>query len=311
VRVLITGAFGYLGGRLIEAQKQATVLGARAVPAWAAHRYAGREIRLLDVLSAEQAHSAVIGIDAVVHLASLDENEAALDPDLAIRVSGEGTRRMLAACRAAEVKRFVYLSTFHVYGPDTASPLDEDAPLRPVHPYAIARLTGEGYCYENNRRAGSTQAIVLRMSNGYGAPVDAAIDRWTLAHNDFCRQAFSQSRIVLKTSGIQHRDMVAVGDVAQAIDLVLAKERLEHDVFHVGGGRSLSMLDLANRVRSRAEQRFGTPIQIERPLGGGEIDEPVRFSISRIEALGYICHDAIDAETDRLFELLAAGNRGP
>jgi UDP-glucose 4-epimerase len=309
VRVLVTGAFGYLGGRLIEALKQDTILGARYVPAWAARRYAGREIRVLDVLSTKQAEKAVVGVDAVVHLASLDENEAARDPDLAVRVSGEGTRRLLAACRAAEVKRFVYLSTFHVYGPDAASPLDENAPLRPVHPYAIARLTGEGYCYENNRRTGSTRAIVLRMSNGYGAPVDAAVDRWTLAHNDFCRQAFSTSRIVLKTSGVQHRDMVAVDDVEQAIDLVLEREGLEDDVFHVGGGTSLSMLDLADRVRSRAEQRLGRPVVIEHPPAGEEIGEPVQFSIARIQALGFVCHDAVDAETDRIFELLASENR--
>jgi UDP-glucose 4-epimerase len=287
------------------------VLGARALPPWAEARVSHSAFRELDVLDPVQVESAVVGIDAVVHLASLDENEAARDPDLAVRVSGEGTRRLLAASRAAGVRSFIYLSTFHVYGPHAPSAIDEQTAPKPAHPYGISRLTGEGYCYENNRLGSDTSAVVFRLSNGYGAPAHRSVDRWTLAHNDFCRQAFENSRIVLKTSGVQHRDMVWIGDVAQAVERVLEAGTLEHDLFQVGNGRSLSMLQLAERVRTVSEAYLKREISVVRPAPTGEAGKAVRFSIERLRSIGFEPRDAIDEETMRLLQLLDCEKTAP
>ena len=306
MRVLLTGAFGYLGGRLAQLLPYEVVLGARSRPAWALggeqHEY-----HPLDVLNSDQVAAAVADVEAVVHLASLDEHEAARDPDLALRVSGEGTRRLLAAARTAGVSRFIYLSTFHVYGPSAPQDIDERTPPKPAHPYGISRLAGEGYCYENNRLSRSLHSVVFRLSNGYGAPAHASVDRWSLAHNDFCRQAVSTGKIVLKTPGLQHRDMVWVGDVAQAIECVLRAPKLEHDLMQVGGNQSMSMLELAERVRAAAESYLRRPVQIERPVAGSnDASTPVGFSIDRLRSLGFAPRDAIDEETTRLFALLQA-----
>jgi UDP-glucose 4-epimerase len=306
MKVLITGAFGYLGGRIAAALEHELVLGARRTPDWAARRFSDHEMRELDVLDPAMVERSVRGIDAVIHLASLDEIEAARDPDLAVRVSGEGTRRMLAASYEAGVRRFIYLSTIHAYGPDARSPITEDLPLRPVHPYALSRLVGEGYCFQSNREHGDvTQSIVVRLSNGYGAPIDPTVDRFSLAHNDFCKQAVTTGRIVLKSAGLQHRDIVWTEDVAQGMELLLTARSLDFDIFNLGGGRSLSMLELAERVRTVASERLGRPIVIERPPPrDGERGEPVVFSIQRMQSIGYVPRDGLDVETVRLIELL-------
>jgi UDP-glucose 4-epimerase len=305
VKVLLTGAFGYLGGRIALALPHEVVLGARTVPLWTRSMFPTSEVRTLDVLDEEQAAAAVAGMDAVVHLASLDENEASRDPDLAVQVSGAGTRKLLAAARRAGVKRFIYFSTFHVYGPAATAPITESSPVKPVHPYALSRLVGEGYCYQSNREQAAMRSLVVRMSNGFGAPVDASVDRWSLAHNDFCRQAAADGRIVLKTSGLQHRDLVWVEDVAQAVSLLLDTPAPEHDLFHVGGGASISMFDLAVRVQHVAERVLGRSVEIERPAPlAHETSVPVLFSVERLRSLGYVPRDGLDAETERVLTLL-------
>ncbi len=323
MRVLVTGAFGFLGGRLAEhlrAGGAEVVLSGRAIPERAASWAEGFEVRLADLQDPAQIRALPRGTDAVVHLASLDEHEAAADPERALVISAGATRRLLDATRASGGTRFVFFSTFHVYGPTVTmggaqgpphAPLvrqviDEDTPTRAAHPYSIAHLAGEGFCRQAH--AAGLPSVILRVSNGYGAPTRVDVDRWTLAHNDFCRQAVRTGRIVLKTSGAQPRDFVWVGDVARAAELILAapREALGEGVFNVGGSHSLSILALAELVRARATLALGREVTIERPVssGGDAPIPPVTLSVARLRALGYAPTDRLADETDRLLRLL-------
>src|SRR6185437_3000892 len=171
VRVLITGAFGFLGGRLAEGLRAAgaeVVISGRRVPRSAEAWAHGFEVRLGDLLDADVPARLMRGVDAVIHLASLDENEAVQTPELALAVSGDATRRLAAAARAAGASRFVFFSTFHVYGPTAPNVIDEETPTKAAHPYSIAHLAGEGYCRQ--AYLAGFPAVVLRVSNGYGCP---------------------------------------------------------------------------------------------------------------------------------------------
>ncbi len=308
MKVAITGAFGYVGGRLADhlAQRGDTVvLCGRSLPddarAWAS----AFDVRIADVLDEAACAAAFAGVDAVVHLASLDEREAVRDPARAAVVSGEGTRTVLAAARSAGVARVVFFSTFHVYGKPHGD-IDETTPTAPTHPYAVAHLAGEQHV--RRARAEGQSAVSLRVSNGYGAPRWASVDRWTLAHNDFCRQAFETSVIKLATPGTQHRDFVAVEDVARATAIVLdqSDSALGDGTFDVGGNLSMSIYGLAERVRDRATAVLGRACTIERPEPpAGEVSPAVRFSIARLAALGFAPQDRIDEETVRILRLLA------
>ena len=294
MRLLITGAFGYLGGRLTEwlrGRGHSVVLGAFMTPAWATAWSRPYEVRPLDVLNRAQADAAVDGIDAVVHLAALDENEAMRDPALALAVSRVGTQHLAEAC-ARTGARLVFFSTFHVYGPGAPPIIDEETRPQPTHPYALAHLAGEEAC-----RGG---AIILRPTNGYGAPIAREVDRFTLAHNDFCRQAVTDGKIVLKTSGEQLRDFVWCDDIAQAVELTLPQGNA---VYNVGSGGARSIVSLAERVQARAQAVLGRPIPIERGAATGKV-APLEVRIDRVRALGYRPTDAIDREADRLLALL-------
>src|SRR5205823_10184056 len=60
------------------------------------------------------------------------------------RVNIEGTLRLLEACRAAGVRRFVFASSSSVYGASARVPFSEDDPAdRPASPYAATKRAGE------------------------------------------------------------------------------------------------------------------------------------------------------------------------
>lgn len=307
MRVLLTGAFGYFGGRIADSLRSRgmqVVLAGRQLPE-GARRWAGAyERRLFDVLDAPAVMDAVSGVDAIAHLAALDEREAVAAPELARRVSEQGTVNLLRAADAHGCQRLVFFSTFHVYGPTGDVVIDETLAARPVHPYAAAHFAGEEAC---RLHSGACAAVSLRISNGYGAPVWRDVDRWTLAHNDFCRQALTTGTIRLASTGTQHRDFVWVEDVAQALELVLAAPSFVQQgaAFNVGGGSSLSIIDLAQRVRSVAERVLNKSVSIERPApAGNEQVQTVRFSTAKLGAFGYAPRERIDLESERILKLL-------
>lgn len=305
MRVLVTGALGYVGGRLCESLRalgHAVIASARSVPppaqAWAEQF----ELRLADVLR-DDLGELVRDVEAIVHLASLDEREAERSPGEALLVSGEGTRRLLEAAARAHVRRTIFFSTFHVYGPSAPPRIDEHTATYAAHPYAIAHQAGEGFCLQAAQRGQST--VCVRLSNGYGAPSWADVDRWSLAHNDFCRQAVRHDKIVLRSPGTQQRDFVALGDVAAAVSILLGADidpRLP--IYNVGGNCSLSIYELAVRVAERARILRGADCPIERPEPHASSTTPVDFRIDRMQNLGYRPTDQIDPETSRLFRLL-------
>ena len=124
MRVLITGAYGFVGGRLIERFQ----LDSEINLVFASRKTRGGEILngshqsvVLDVRNVEQCSDAVKDIDCVVHLASLDEAESNANHQLAMDVNAIGTLNMVKACNRNEHTKSIYLSASQHAGSRTCS----------------------------------------------------------------------------------------------------------------------------------------------------------------------------------------------
>ncbi|MBE7480991.1 MAG: NAD(P)-dependent oxidoreductase [Polyangiaceae bacterium] len=308
MRVLITGAFGYLGGRIAEAMKQhgaSVVLSGRRLPP-AAEWVRKFELRLTELTDEAALQKLPLGVDVVLHLASLSPAASAADPAAAVAVSGLATRSLLAASRAAGVRRFLFASTASVYGPEAAGVVDEQSRIWPVDTYSAAHVVGEAFCQELNRAVGRPFAICMRLANVYGAALEDP-RRTAPVHNDLCRQAATGTQIELATPGTQHRDFVWVEDVAQAARILggLDDGDVGEPLYNVGGGMTLTVAALAARVAERAGRRLGRSVPVVKPSG----PERPRFeySIARLARHGYTPSDHLDQETDRLIDALVGG----
>lgn len=302
--VLITGAFGYVGGRIAQAlAEQANYslrLGSRATNATRPHWLSRGEMAKVDLLDEESLRRACHGIDSIVHLAALNEIECAQDPVQALRVNAEGTLRLLQAAQNAGVRRFIYFSTAHVYGAPLVGDIDESALPRPTHPYAITHKVAEDFVLAAHDGSALT-GIVIRLSNGLGAPAHAGINRWTLIANDLCRQAAESGELRLRSSGLQWRDFIPLSDVVAATlhFLRLPKAQCGNGVFNLGGGNALSILELAHRVAQRCGMVLGFVPQITHPLPqAGETSLPLNYRIDKLRATGFTLRGTLEDEID-------------
>lgn len=309
-KVLITGGLGYVGGRIATHLAQPgssnsirlmTRRDSDKVPEWAK----GMDLAQTNVLDDPGLEAALEGIDTVIHLAAANEIDCGKDPDLALEVNGRGTHRLLEACRMAGINRFIYFSTFHVYGPEALQPITEVTPTRPIHPYSITHRLAEDFV-NWYRHSHGMNTLILRLSNGYGYPMDPWVQRWTLVFNDFCRQAVETGEIRLRSTGLQHRDFISLTDVARCVEHMLGLPTADWDdgLFNLGGECSLPIIEVARMVAAEYSSCHGQKVKV---IPGDSDDShnahPVRFSIDKLKATGFQPTDNSSQEIRRTFEI--------
>jgi UDP-glucose 4-epimerase len=290
LKVLVTGGLGYLGGRVVEhlrhQESHELRLLVRRVPEDLRSWLRGTELRQGDLTQPETLRGIGDGVEAVVHLAALNEVVCAGDPVAALRVNVEGTLNLLEAA-GTDLRTMVYVSTFHVYGANGRGIVTEHTQPAPVHPYAATHLMAEEYVGMYARNKGFNAAIV-RLSNGYGAPAHPLVDRWTLLVNNLCREAVEQQRLTLRSSGLQARDFVALEDAAQAIELLLTKSPKHIATYNIGGLATYTVLDVARLVQRTYQELRGVRIPLEHPEPEpGEVAEALDLRCEPVRALGY------------------------
>lgn len=301
--VLITGGLGYVGGRVAQQLSAdgwhvriATRGSNTAAPAWLPQA----EMCSVDWSSEVSLRKACAGMNRVVHMAALNEHQCMADPVAALEVNGVYSVRLLQAALAEKVSRFVYLSTAHVYGAPLQGVLTESANARPIHPYASSHRAAEDIVLAAHQR-GLIEGVVFRLSNGFGPPAHAAVERWTLLVNDLCRQAVETGRLKLQSAGLQRRDFITLHDAARAVGhmLDLPTERLDDGLFNLGGNWAPQIIEMALRIQAACERVLGYSIPLDRPEPGpDQTDMPLSYEIRKLLATGFALNGDIDAELD-------------
>ena len=308
--LLITGGLGYLGGRITDhilttapgfkirlmTRRKQTQL-----PLWASDL----DVVNGDLLDQASLNTALEGISTVIHLAAPNEIESLESPSLALEVNGQGTYQLLESCRDQGIKRFIYLSTFHVYGNSLQQPITESTPTNPIHPYAITHRLAEDLV-NWYRHSYGLETLIFRLSNGYGYPMDSQITRWTLVFNDMCRQVVKTGQIRINSSGTQHRDFVSLSDIARGTThfLDLPYGKWEDGLFNFGGQCSLSILEVAERIASEYQKWCGLEAQIVPTASNSpQTSNPVNYNINKLLQTGFSLAGNMSKEIVQTFEL--------
>jgi UDP-glucose 4-epimerase len=311
--VLLTGGFGNLGGRVAAALHNQgdwdIRLASRShtlAPAWAPLA----EVIHLDVLNAADIAQSCKGVSAVVHLAALNDRQAAYDPELAEAVSGRGTHALINAAIENHVQRFIFMSTAHVYSSPLQGVITESTLTTNQHPYATSHISGERAVAERHDRE-QFLGIRLRCANGFGYPMSPDVDIWHTLVYDLCKQVVATHKMTLRSSGLQQRNFIAVSDICAAIlhFLQLDATRVADGLFNLGGLTSTTVLEMATVVAERARAVLGITATIERPNPSS--DEPINaldFRINKLAETGFVPKNLVNEEIDRLL-LVCAENQ--
>jgi UDP-glucose 4-epimerase len=287
---LVTGGAGFIGSHLVEALSRdgqpvrifddlSTGLRDNLD-----HIRPAPELMIGDLADADAVTKAMAGVGVVYHLGALASVARSVEAPLAThQTCTTGTLHVLDAARRSGVRRVVFAASSSAYGglsnPDGQV---EDAPTRPLSPYAAAKLAGELYLQAFSATYG-LETVALRFFNIFGprqradSPYSGVIALFIAAMN-------ANISPIVHGDGLQSRDFTYVTNAVQALRRAAATPDVSGNVYNVGVGASITVLDLVAALNELLGKKI---VPTPGPTRVGD----VRFSranISRIQHdLGY------------------------
>jgi len=221
--ILVTGATGFIGGRLVEKichQSDAKVrVLARDLSRLPRVGRFPVEIATGDVLNIAALDQAIEGCDIVFHCAYGNQGSR----ELRWKVNVEGTRNVARAAMRAHAERFVHVSTWAVYGHPPDGDLDESAPRRNSnYDYADSKLRAERIVFKYATKFG-LPAVVIQPTVVYGPHAPA----WTVHTLERLRSG----RVILVNGGEGLCNAVYVDDVIEALLLAASQDKAVGEAF--------------------------------------------------------------------------------
>ena len=210
MRILITGGCGYLGSNLASYLSNfghKIILGTRKKEFYA-DWLPSAEIIYIDWHSYENLFEACKGVDQIIHAAGINSQECLSNPISAMKFNCETTIKFAQAALKAGVKRFIFLSTIHVYSSKLIGNFSEDSILSNSHPYAVSKIKAEEgikMIYEKSK----DRFLILRLANVIGTPVYPSINHEELLAYYLCKKIINKENIFL-TNPYHVRDFISI-----------------------------------------------------------------------------------------------------
>ena len=265
-KVLVTGGAGYVGcvlvPKLLKAGYEVLVydlmlFGSDGLPA-----DPRLQVIPADLRDIERFYAAVREVDSVIHLACVSNDPSfELNPTLSKSINYDCFEPMVAACRRAGLKRFIYASTSSVYGVSDAPDVTESHPLVPLTDYNKYK----GLCEPILLRyqAPDFTTVIIRPATvcGYSPRM-----RFDLSVNILTNHAVNRRKITV-FGGSQKRPNIHIDDITDLYLqlLEIPDNRIAGEIFNVAY-QNHTIAELAEIVRGVVEREIpeGNPIEMER-----------------------------------------------
>lgn len=280
MRVLVTGHQGYLGSIMVPVLQEAghDVVGLDS--GLFAQCLLGPEpleppafrVDLRDVTTAQ-----LEGFDAVVHLAALSNDPlGALAPEITYEINHRASVRLARLAKEAGVRRFLYASTCSVYGSAGSDLVTEQAPLRPLTPYAESKVRVEADVAAIADSGFSP--VFLRNATAFGFSPRLRAD---IVLNNLVASAVLTGKVRVLSDGTPWRPLVHARDIAAvfACALVAPIDRVHCAAYNVGSETdNVTVAQIADAV---AEAVPGSEVLITGESGPDPRSYRVDFSAMR------------------------------
>ena len=233
-----------------------------------------------DVTDAGALRGVMRGADAAVYAAGTGgEADCLRDPARSLLAHVYGAQVAAREAADANVARFVFTSTVAVYGTYQARPmpLTEEMEPRPDEFYGALKASAERALMDSGRFR------ILRLSNvyGYGSGLFSLSSG---VAGKFVELISKGRPLRVYGDGSQRIDYVHIDDVCRAYELALDAVEGESFVYNVGGGRPVSVKELAETVAALSEELTGTRAEIEyAPAPSDKLWPDRRLSTEKIE----------------------------
>ncbi len=240
MRVALTGASGYTGGRLLEVLRaRGDEVAVLVRPESVSERLRSLASRVVEgrLGDAAAASRLVEGAEAVLHVAAV--YRTAGHPDSYYReVNVVGTERLLEASARAGVRRFVHTSTVGVHGHVEHPPADESAPFAPGDIYQATKAEAEVLALDFHRKRGLPVAVV-RPGAIYGPGETRFLKLF---------RTIARGRYAIVGTGRSFYHPVYIDDLVSGFILALERAEAVGESFLICGASYVSQSDLASLI---------------------------------------------------------------
>lgn len=241
MRILVTGAAGYKGTRLVpkllargfEVVAFDIMWFGNYLPAHPKLTVVQGDVRDIDAIDLH-------GIDAIIHLASIANDPCGdLNPKLTWEVSALSTMQIADKAARLGVKRFIYASSGSVYGVKEEEQVTEDLELKPISEYNKTKMCAERIVLSYSPRM-AVQIVRPATVCGYSPRM-----RLDVSVNMLTMQALENGRITV-FGGAQLRPNIHIDDITDLYVFLLDNPQFQ-GVYNAGF-ENMSILDIARLV---------------------------------------------------------------
>lgn len=310
--ILIVGASGYIGARLSYLlANEGYAITAVCYPEIPTNKQwcsLMSEVIVRDITS-EEVVNELTGqhYDTAIHLVSLDHNDSKKNPEFVNSINVMPVWNLLEGFKINKtLKRFIYFSTIHVYGKLPNMVIDESFTPKPQNAYGLTHLMAENISNMFNLNS-NIECINVRLSNSYGSPFFTDNNCWWLVVNDFCKMAFTEKNIILKSDGSALRDFIHYEDIFNAIKLILSKSSHDDNTYHISSGTTTSILQIAEKVKKVFFNRYGETLKITLPENckvEKKLINANTISNEKLKSIGFIQNFKLEKGINELFNYL-------
>ena len=300
-RVLITGGTGYLGARIGESLSEHgydVCLGSR-------NPFSNGAVEGCNQVATDWDDPELKfckGFDLIIHAAGMNAHNCAQNPSSALKFNGQTTGRLVEKAESYGCKRFIYLSTVHVYNSPLVGNFDEQAPVLNNHPYATSHHYGEEQVLDVARNS-CLDGIVLRLSNSFGYPLTDQTACWGLVLNQFIRDAFLKGRITINGDCFSKRDFLPITELNRILVEILASPDSIPEVINVSSATSKTLLEVALQVRDVVSEFTGTAVELVNEIGP-ETESNLNIKNGALEKMSIFPSGDLEFEIRRMLDFL-------
>lgn len=247
MKVLVTGAAGFLGAaivRALKATKHQIIAGCHhPEKAWRLSEIPEIITSFLDVTDPESTRKLLSEArpEAIIHCAAYGVSYGQQDVSTAFAVNVAGSEHLVHAAGDIGVRRFIQIGSCFEYG-RAAGSLSETSPLRPTGVYGLSKA------------ASSRLALLSSGISRLPFMLVRPFGLWGVGEEDqrlipSILRACIEKREIDLTAGDQIRDYLYVDDAAaQIVELLTHSEFCRWDIINLGSGQSTSLRQFAQRV---------------------------------------------------------------
>ena len=267
MKVVVTGGNGYIGKALKRRIENSEEIEGKFVTIDEEDGFIHTDFSVEDLT--EQFKSA----DAVIHLAAVRGGKSIND----FSINSQITENVMLAIAAANVSRFVFMSSIAVYSDINNLPWREEQPCNPVSLYGISKLTCESICKLYARQNG-IHGTILRLAPVYG---ENDFNKRLIAN--FVRRTIAGENLEVNGKSISKRDFIYLNDVVSALLFAIKKHNNGVDIVNIGSGCLVTNYEIASHI----VKAFGSKNNVIYHDSVAENMPPAYMDLSYANSLGF------------------------